>query len=121
MQVYIDDELVTQTIDAAGTLDELLRHIQSRVCEPGRMVVSIRCDGQEVPGDEMTKTLAQSVEVCERFDVYTGTRGALVADAMAQAAAALGGTETDARSAADLLSGGDAQAGIQALSRCVGV
>ncbi|MFQ5590113.1 MAG: hypothetical protein ACE5HE_03020 [Phycisphaerae bacterium] len=121
MDVFVDDHQVDTGISGDHTVEDAVRYVQASVCAPGRIVVSLRCDGQSVPANGMAPALAKHSSTVDRLDVITGTRQALVVDAMNQAAAALENTEDQCRQVAELLVEGSTAEGIKILGQCLGV
>ena len=121
MEVFVDNLQVDDGFVGDLTLEAALRDVQSNVCAPGRFVVALRCNGQDVPSNEMSATLTKSASTFDRLEVFTSTREGLVTDAMAQASAALQRTEDTCRRIAELLTEGNAADAMQDLGECLGV
>jgi hypothetical protein len=120
VEVFVDhNQLEDVAFARGGTVEDAVRHIQTDLCAPGRMVIRLRCDGVDVNGDTMVATLGQPATAVDRLEVFTDTKGALVADAMVQAAHSLGQTEEECGRVAELLTEGKTTEGIEALSQCV--
>ena len=120
MKIFVDNELIEQeNVDGVETVEDALQQIQAEFGPLGRMVVSVRCDGKEVPANEMAKTLGQPVDTFERVDVVTGTKEGLVIEAMTQATACIGDTEETCRKVAELLKQGDTVEATQTLGKCL--
>jgi hypothetical protein len=120
VEFFLDDDKIDAAFAGDRTVEEALRYVQSDLCPPGRMVVGLRCDGLDVHGDAMAATLGKPASSFQRLDVFTDTKGALVAEAMIQAAASLRQTETECGHVAELLIEGKTTQGIEALAFCVG-
>lgn len=120
MELFVDDNKVDAAFACEGTVEEALRHIQSDLCPPGKMVIGLRCDGEDVRSDAMAATLCKPACAFERLDVFTDTKGMLVVEAMTQAAASLDQTEAGCRRVAELLTEGKTAEGIETLGECVG-
>ena len=59
VQIFVDNELIeTDFAESATTVEAAVQHIQSKLDQLGMMVVGIRCDGETIAPDAMTKTLA---------------------------------------------------------------
>lgn len=121
VEVFLDDAAVDASMLPPGTVEETLRHLQSRCCGPEQMVIRVRCDGHDVEGESLSGMLRRDTSSLARLEVYTGTRCDLVQDAMTQAAASLSATEAECHRAAELLTRGDASEGILALGECLRV
>lgn len=121
MELYIDETKVDIDLPASEPLENVLRHSQTKLYEAGRLVVGLRCDGNEVPADEMAETLKRQASSFERLDVVTSTKYDLVAEAMDQAAISLTQTEESCQRIADGLSEGKTSESMQALGDCLSV
>lgn len=121
MEVFMDDHQIEGDFAAECTVGEALRQVQSTIHTPGRIVVGLRCDGENVPTNDMGSTLAKATSDFERLDVVTGTRQSLVLDAMTQASAALDETGDQCQQVADLLTEGNTAEGVKTLGECLGV
>jgi len=121
MELFIDDAEVQHEVPMAGTLEETVRFVQSDVCPPGRLIVRLRYNGDDVKENQMTGVLKTPANSCQRLEVFTGTPEKLVAEAMEQASAALTNSEEASRDAAGLLTEGDSRGGIKALGECIGI
>ncbi len=121
MELYIDETRVDIDLPASEPLENVLRHSQAKLYEAGRLVVGLRCDGTEVPADEMADTLKRQASSFERLDVVTSTKYDLVADAMDQAAVSLTQTEEACQQIADGLSEGKTSESMRALGDCLSV
>lgn len=121
MELYIDETKVDIDLPTSEPLENVLRHSQAKLYEAGRLVVGLRCDGNEIPADEMEDTLKRQASSFERLDVLTSTKYELVADAMDQAAVSLTQTEESCQRIADGLSEGKTSESMRALGDCLSV
>lgn len=121
MELFVDDSKVDSTALNQGTVEDALRRVQSDLCAPGDTVVAVRCNGEEIPGDTMAQTLRRPLSACERLEVFTGSKAALVTEAMGQALASLEQTDEECQRVAELLTEGKTVDAIQALGDCLGV
>jgi len=119
MEVLVDDKPIVPGPVASGTLGEVLAFIQSDHCSPGRIVVSVHCDGDLVAADDMAEALKKPAADFDRIEVFTGTKEALVIDVMTQAADTLDDSETESRRVADLLTQGKTAEARQNLVECL--
>ncbi len=119
MEVFVDDNRVESALVGGGTVEEALRHVQSSLCDSGHMVIGLRCDGQDVTGDTMAATLREPASSFERLEVFTGTKKALVSDAMEQTSASLIETEAACQRVAGLLTEGKTVEAAETLSECL--
>jgi hypothetical protein len=121
MELFIDDDRVDAESVGNGTLEETLHHVQSNLCAPGRMVVALRCDDQDVPADNMVSTLKKPVSSFEQIEVFTSTQGELVKETMTHASASLSQTEAECDRIADCLTEGKTAEAMEALGNCMAV
>lgn len=121
MDVLLDNKQVDAALVGGRTLEEALRILQSEVCEPGQVVVSLRCDGESILANEMSEALGKSAAEFDKLEVFTSTKDVLVSEAMAQARAAISQTYSECESIADLLTEGKTAEGVQALGDCLRV
>ena len=121
MEILVDDALIDSRTIEGGTLEQVLQHIQSDVCPPGRLVVGLRCDGKDVPSGAMSATLEEPVAKFERLEVITSTRCLLVSEAMTQAEECLEQTAATCERVAELLNEGNSDEAVSALGECLGV
>ena len=56
MEFFVDDNRVDSAPDEQGTVAEALCRVQAELCAPGDVIVAVRCDGEEIPGDAMAET-----------------------------------------------------------------
>lgn len=121
MEVYIDEKKVDDEFSPDGTLEEAVREIQANVHQTGRMVIGIKCDGRVVDSVDMIETLKKQAPTINRLDVLTGTKEALVTDAMDQAATSLDETESASQRIAELLVEGKTNDAVKNLGDCLRV
>ena len=121
MEIFIDERRTNLEDPVSGTLEEILRGVQSGLVTPGRLLVSVRCDGEAVPADAMAATLKKPISSFERLEVFTSTPEELVADTMEQASVSLTQTEAACQQVADYLAQGNTAAGMEALGQCMTV
>ncbi len=119
MSVFIDDKPVEVGSIAEGTIEEVVRHVQSDVCPRGRLIVALRCNGEEVTGDTMSAKLGEPFGTIDRLDIVTGTREALVQDTMDHASSSLDETAASCQRIAGLISEGKATEGMESLGHCL--
>ena len=121
MELFIDDHEVDSESVGDGTLGDALRHVQATLCAPGRLVVSLRCDGQDIPAGEMAGTLNQPVSSFQQLEISTSTQGELVQETMTQAGTSLTETEAECDRIADRLIEGKTAEAMEALGNCMAV
>ena len=122
MEVLVDDKQVDDAFIAGGiTVEDALKHLQSEVCGPERMVVTLRCDGRDVPPHTMAEILQKPADSFGRLEILTGTKEALVSDALEQASACLSETQAACRRVAELLTTGSTDDAVRSLGECMAV
>lgn len=121
MEVLVDDVPVDTVFGGTSTIEDALHHVQSHNCLPDRLVIGLRCDGQDVPVNAMADTMGKPVSSCELLEVFTGTKAELVRDAMAQASACLTETQEACQQVAELLTEGKTVEAAEALGGCLRV
>lgn len=121
MEIFVDQKkMPADTLDA-DTVEELLQQIQTRLCQPGQMVVKVRCNGEDVPPGQMEPTMKEPTSAFETLEVFTSTRGTLVTDAMKQARASLEQTDAECESIASRINEGKIAEAIESLGDCLRV
>lgn len=121
MKVLLDGQAIGGSFRGEDPIETTLRQLQNHHCPPSRMVVGIRCDDRDIPGEEMAEQLRKPTASVEKLEVFTSTRHELVISAMGQAATALEETEDVCRQVGELLNEGKTTEGIQTLGTCLGV
>ena len=121
MELFIDDHKVETEFVGDGTLEDTLRQAQSDICAPGRMVVTVRCDDQDVPANDMASTLEKTASSFDRIEIFTSTQGDLVKETMTHAAESLTKTEAECDRIADCLTEGKTSDAMEALGHCMAV
>ena len=121
MELFVDDRRVNAGSVPDGTLEDALRHIQSDLCPPGRVVVGLRCDDRDVPAGDMASTLKKPASSFGRVEVLTSTQRELVGETMTQASTSLSQTEAECERIADCLIEGKTAEAMEALGDCMTV
>jgi hypothetical protein len=121
VDIYLDDNPVADFEATTKTVEQVLREVQARCQQEGRIVVAFRCDGVEVLANDMANALAKPAAEVARLEVYTGTQVQLVAEAMDQAARALEAADQERHRVASLLIEGRVSEGVELLGECVAV
>lgn len=120
MDIFLDDKPIeTAFLAEEATIEESLHQVQTALCSSAQVVVGFRCDGTDVPANEMAETLLKPVRSFERLEVFTGTTGSLVTDAMEQAARCLCDSETACQEVANLLTQGLTSEATTMLGECL--
>ena len=115
VELFVDDNRLESPDLTDETLEHVVRQVQADRCARGRIIVSLRCDGLEMTGNEMVARLREPASSVQRLEVFTGSPSGLVAEAMVQSAVALTDTEGERRRAADLLTEGNISDGVALL------
>lgn len=116
--VYLDDHLIDGRSLVNGTVEEAVRHAQANHCAEDRLVVSLKCDGQDVTPAQMELTLRRRAGDVQRLEIITGSRRALVAEALTQASTSLEQTANACQRAGELIVQGKIGDGIEELGNC---
>ena len=119
MEFFLDDNQQDTALADISTVEDALHHVQSALCASGRVVVGIRCDGQDIPSTAMVETLRKPTSSVDRLEVFTGTRAELVDEAMQQASVCLAETDTACKRVAGLLTEGQTVDAVEALGECL--
>ena len=119
MELFLDDHQQDTALADNSTVEDALHHVQSALCAPGRVVVGIRCDGQNIPSAVMVEALRKPTSSLDRLEVFTGTKAELVAEAMQQASVCLAETDTACERVAGLLTEGQTVDATEALGECL--
>ncbi len=119
MEVFVDGNRLEDEVAGAGSLKDALQHVQSNNCPSETIVIGIRCDGQEIAGDDVVNTLEKPASTVARLEVFTSTRETLVIDAMTQAAASLQESETICGRVVELLTKGQGSEAVKTLGECL--
>ena len=121
MKFFLDDQAITEREHDEGTLEQSLRVLQSRLEKAKRILVSFRCDGEDMIGPAMTEALKLPASTFDRIDVYSGTRTELVLETMTHASASLEEAEVSIQEIARLLTEGRSPEAIPRLGECLSV
>lgn len=119
MKVYVDDKPIDGESIEGHTLGDALRHVQSNLPAPHKIVAGVLCDGEVIPADDVIAALEKPLTEFERVDVITSTKEDLVIDVMANASASLDESETASQRVAQLLTEGKSAAAREALAECL--
>lgn len=121
MELYLDDKIVDPEYSDEGTLEDAVRHIQEEHCTEKQLVIALACNGKRLDSDTMEAALATRILECEKLEIFTGTRGHLVTEAMDHCADSLEQTERATETIADRLAGEGARDALCELSECMKV
>ncbi len=119
MEVLLDGQEVSKSIAEDSTLKDALHYMQSNLCPKDHLVIGVRCDGEEIPGDRMEASLNSPISTLNKLEVTTSTREYLITDAMTQASISLEETETACKQVAKLMTEGNNPKAIETLGECL--
>ncbi len=89
MDVYLDGQRCELEGVFPSTVRDVLDEVLPRVRQQGLVVVSIRCDGDEVESEDLERILSEPANRYARLDFVSGTAEELVIDALAHVEAML--------------------------------
>lgn len=118
MELYIDGSRAAGDFTPEGTIEEVIREAQRLECGPERLVVSIRCDGEDVPAGEIAEALQRPADSVDRLDLMTSTKGLLVSEAMEYAVKSLDEAESALEQVASMFVEGRSPEAMQGLGEC---
>ncbi len=118
MELYIDGSRAAADFTPEGTIEEVIREAQRLECGPERLVVSIRCDGEDVPAGEIAEALQRPADSVDRLDLVTSTKGLLVSEAMEYAVKSLDEAESALEQVASMFVEGRSPEAMQGLGEC---
>ena len=119
MQVFVDDKLIDEESIEGRTLGDAIRHVQSGLTAPHKIVAGVLCDGETIAADDMIESLQKPLTEISRVDVITSTKEDLVIDVMTNASTSLEESETASQRVAQLLTEGKSAAAREALADCL--
>jgi hypothetical protein len=120
MQILVDGTDVREDFVEGTSVEHALRQVQAHLGTPSRLVIGIRCNGRDIPSDELPAILRSPVAEVTQLEVFTSTVEGLVVGAMQQASLSLQESEANCRQVAELLAGGKTTEGIRLLGVCLG-
>ncbi|MBP7936265.1 MAG: hypothetical protein KA354_16610 [Phycisphaerae bacterium] len=116
-EILVNDRPYPSPASGVKTVAELATEVcQAETASP-RMVVSLRCDGQDVENERIEKVLASAVEQYQKIEMLTQPIKAVVKATLDQAVNLLEEATTTRRRAADLLDAGQQEEALQSLQR----
>ncbi len=119
MEVFVDDRPYQAALDDQEPLSALVNEVRDRVCDAGRIVVHIRCDGTDITGAGFEERMTQPFGTYRRVDLFTGSPKDLVEDALDQADDLLRQSQEDRVRIVDALAAGRTSDAIDLLARCM--
>lgn len=107
MQIFVDDQPYVSPGKAGQTVAELANEVCQNCTEPGnRLVVGIRCNGEQVANDQLDQVLASPAEQFDSIELLTQPIVSLVKATLSQAIELFEQSAENRRKAADLMTEG---------------
>lgn len=103
MKFFLDEKPLAEREQDEGTLEQSLRAAQATIEDAKRILVSFRCDGDEMTGPAMMLALKQPASSFDIIEAFSSTRVDLVLETMQHAADSLEEAETSIQEIAQLL------------------
>lgn len=119
MNFFLDDRIIEPEAGEGATLEAVFRSIQGALDDANRIVVSFRCDGEEMVGPPMIAALRKPADSFLRIDAYTTTKPELVLETMTHADESLDEVEVDSEEVAKMLVQGRSADAIPKLGVCL--
>jgi hypothetical protein len=119
MEVYLDDEPFHPQTHPQTTVGDVIEQAKTRLPSEQRMLVAIRCDGQEVPSERLEDVLASPIDAYAKVELATTSRQQLAIDALEGAAALFGETSGMTGDVVELLSQGQTARAMKLLGECL--
>ncbi|NLX03866.1 MAG: hypothetical protein GXY33_01850 [Phycisphaerae bacterium] len=82
MLISIDGEQQTEVTGEGRTLGEVLEAVRGHLAGSGRMIVSIECDGQVVPPEQVEQALGEQADKYWQIDFHTSAPAKLAGEAL---------------------------------------
>ena len=121
MKLFLNGIPLSDVPTGAATLEETLRAVQATHCRPRHLVIGVRCDGRDIPANEMNSFLLRPPLDVEKLEVFSSTKEQLVLSAMNNAANCLQESEQACRRVADMLNEGRTTEATASLGECLRV
>lgn len=118
MKVYLDNQPYDLS-ESPETVQDLVGVIRPELAEQSRMIVTIQCDQQIVPDENIDKVLQRPAGDFERIDFATASIPQLAGDALQAALQMLGETRARQAEIVELLSAENIEKAIDVLSGCI--
>lgn len=116
-EILVNDRPYTPSASTTRTVAELAGEVCRSEKDCPRMVVSLRCDGQDVENEHIEKILACPVEQFQKIEMLTQPIKAVVRTTLDQAVTLFQEADECRRRAADLLDQGQQEPALQSLQR----
>jgi len=121
MRVYVDDEPYAFEPGEPVTIGQVAERIKASMPQGERMLVAIRCDGEEVSAGRLAEVLGEPVDRYGRVDFETGSPRVLAADAVRQAGDMFEEGRGLLEHVVELLNQGQTTRGLELLGNCLNV
>jgi len=121
MQVYLDNEPYDLTCSEQMTIGQVVDQVKSALPDEQRMLVAVRCDGQDVLPDRLETVLAESVDRYEKLELETSSPWDLAASALSGAGELFAETQGLIEQVVDLLNQGQTTRAMDLLGNCLQV
>lgn len=118
MPIYLDNEILTPSPGPDSTVHELIAQLRPELAQNNKMVVSIRCDNEDVPDTQVDEILKRRVDAVGRLDLITASIPHLALGALDEALNVLRDTRQQQTQIVDALSRDDAQQALELLGQC---
>jgi len=119
MQVYLDDEPFDPQTDAQTTVGDVVEEVKGHLPTQQRMLVAIRCDGEEIASEKLEDVLASPIGSYAKVELATMSPRQLAVDALEGAAALFGETSGMTREVVELLNQGQTPRAMKLLGSCL--
>ena len=119
MQVYLDDEPFDPQTDAQTTVGDVVEEVKGHLPTQQRMLVAIRCDGEEIASEKLKDVLASPIGSYAKVELATMSPRQLAVDALEGAAALFGETSGMTREVVELLNQGQTPRAMKLLGSCL--
>lgn len=107
MQILVDDQPYVSSGKAGQTVAELANEVCQNDTEPGnRLVVGIRCNGEQVGNEQLEGVLASPAEQYDSIELLTQPVASMVKATLSQAIEIFEQSAENRRNAADLMTEG---------------
>ncbi len=121
MQVYLDNEPYELTCSEQMTIGQVVDQVKTALPDRQRMLVAVRCDGQDVAPDRLDTVLGESVDRYEKLELETSSPWDLAASALSGAGELFSETQGLIEQTVDLLNQGQTTRAMDLLGNCLRV
>lgn len=122
MTILLDDRpLPLDDLAPDASVADLLDRAKGRLNGTGAIIVALRKNQQDIPGDELEQMLGQPLNRFPDLQIVSDRPQRVVLDALQQVRLAFADTFAEVRGAADALSAGKVAESMEILAACVAV